>query len=251
MQPARIPSSLKAKVSDFLEDGNWVFPIAATPALNDVFTTIWALEITSSNREDCRFWAHTKSEVFTVRSAWDALRMTAPQPEWGWAVWQRSLQPRNSIFGWRLANGALPTDDKVKRKSVSFASRCELCAADCETKSHLFLECNFAIQVWKEILFIFNENWNGFPSIELLFSWWRRKSKVVSLPKEVSDGSNLEESKVKSVQELVLARRLRVSISKNLAKNIFEVRWKLPPPGWIKLNIDGSSLGNPASASAA
>lgn len=28
------------------------------------------------------------------------------------------------------------------------------------------------------------------------------------------------------------------------------VTWKLPPPGWLKLNVDGSSFGNPGDAGA-
>lgn len=32
------------------------------------------------------------------------------------------------------------------------------------------------------------------------------------------------------------------------APRILEVRWKLPPPEWIKCNTDGSALGSPGSA---
>ncbi|XP_043687430.1 uncharacterized protein LOC122638638 [Telopea speciosissima] len=163
------------------------------------------------------------------------------------------------------------------------ASRCELCWAEEETSHHILLSCNFASQVWSKALSLFNEVWIGFPSLELLFSWWRKKAKVVLLAdiwkalliiicqqiwfernkrrydnqrspprqvvqrciNEISSCSIIKGVTIKSVNDLMLAKIFKVSKATPKLKRVIEVRWKPPPMGWWKLNIDGSSFGNP------
>ncbi|XP_043717944.1 uncharacterized protein LOC122665876 [Telopea speciosissima] len=286
--PLHIPPNLSAKVAEFWEDGSWVLPAVQEPEIQNVFTVIQGSGIACHSRPDMRFWAHSSTGRFTVKTAWAALRIKAATPKWVSDIWNRDLLPRTAVFGWRLAHGVLPTDHMVCRKAVPLASRCDLCYMDCETIQHLFLECAFSRQVWMEVLFAFNQSWSGFPTIELLFSWWRRKTKAVALPKawgalliiscknlwwernrrrhenckrtpaevaklcfkEVGDCTWAKGVQVKTVQDLALARMLKVTISKPAVKRIVEVRWKQPLQGWWKLNIDGSSLGNPGSIGA-
>ncbi|XP_043714767.1 uncharacterized protein LOC122663131 [Telopea speciosissima] len=182
--------------------------------------------------------------------------------------------------------GALPTDDKVQRKAVALASRCVLCGVACESSTHIFLNCSFSCDVWRNILLQINKSWTGFPSIQLLFSWWRKKLKLVPLRtiwgpliviacqqiwlernrrrfdnikrphsqvvsmcfREVRYCSKSDGVRIKSMHDLSLARMLQIPISNSPARPILEVKWKHPPPGWLKLNIDGSSLGNPGSS---
>ncbi|XP_043696583.1 uncharacterized protein LOC122647190 [Telopea speciosissima] len=179
--------------------------------------------------------------------------------------------------------GALATDDKVRRRAVALASRCELCGVACESGTHIFLNCNYSSDVLREILLYFNESLNGFPTIQLLFSWWltplpkiwgplkviicqqiwlernrrrydnikRSHSQVVKMCfREVRDCTKTEGVMIKSVHDLTLARMLRTPTARSPAKPILEVKWKHPPSGWLKLNIDGSSFGNPGSVGA-
>ncbi|XP_043725488.1 uncharacterized protein LOC122672044 [Telopea speciosissima] len=181
------------------------------------------------------------------------LRTKAAAPAWVSAVWNQDLHPRAAVFGWRLSHGVLPTDHMT------------------------------------EVLYVFNQSWSGFPTIELLFSWWRRKTKAVPLSKawgallivcckniwwernrqrhenlrrspsevatlcfkEVGDCSRAKGVQVRTVQDLTLAQlMLKVPAARPPIKRIIEVKWKLPPHGWWKLNIDGSSLGNPSAIGA-
>ncbi|XP_043703245.1 uncharacterized protein LOC122653468 [Telopea speciosissima] len=283
LHPNQIPSSLCAKVAAFMEEGRWTLPTTMDAALQNVFNIIQGLNIKQSDREDCRYWAHSKSGIFSVKTAWDELRVKKAKPAWHWAVWNRDLHPRSSVFGWRLAHGALPTDNKICSRMIPMVSRCELCLSADESEQHLFIDCVFSGQIWSEVLWLFNETWTGFPSIELLFSWWRRKFRIVPLPKaweamliiicqqlwmernrrrfdnirrpssqvtklcfrEVMNCYRVQRVQIKSIQDLVIARTLQCVISNPPTKKIIEVRWRHPPAGWLKLNIDGSSLGNP------
>ncbi|XP_043697757.1 uncharacterized protein LOC122648611 [Telopea speciosissima] len=285
--PKCIPKTLKSSVADFLEEER-TLPTVQDLELQGVLDQASSSGITCSNREDKKFWAHTLSGNFTVKSAWEALRSKAATPGWVATIWNRDLHPRTSVFGWRLALDALPTDHNVRRKAIPLPSRCELCHAATKSSQHLFLDCSFSNQVWREILGVFNQPWNGFPSIERLFSWWRRKARLVPLsnawnslpiicchqiwwernkrryeglcrtPKQISkacfqemaDYSRGRGEPIRTAHELAMARALKICIAKPTARNTVEVRWRHPPLGWWKLNIDGSSLGNPGSLGA-
>ncbi|XP_043717736.1 uncharacterized protein LOC122665651 [Telopea speciosissima] len=195
------------------------------------------MEILDTSRCDCRVWAHTSSGIFSVASAWDALRIKAAPTQWGWAIWQRCLQPRSSVFGWRLVHGALPIDDKMRRRIVALVSRkLKVIPLPKVWGPLIIIICH---QIWLE------RNRQRYDNLK------RTHSQVVNLCfREVSDCACIEGVKVNSVHDLILARKLRVVITKSPAKIIIEVKWKHPLIGWWKLNIDGSSLGNPGSIGA-
>ncbi|XP_043694047.1 uncharacterized protein LOC122644719 [Telopea speciosissima] len=69
LQPFQIPRNLTAIVSDFLEGESWVFPQVTNPALHEVLSNIQDMGIAVSGVADTRFWAHTKSGLFSVQSA--------------------------------------------------------------------------------------------------------------------------------------------------------------------------------------
>ncbi|XP_043692808.1 uncharacterized protein LOC122643229 [Telopea speciosissima] len=170
-------------VTDFWKEGSWDMPAVQEPELQRAFTVIQGSGITCHNRLDMRFWELATTGRFTVKTAWETLRIKAPSPEWVSTVWNRDLHPRAAVFRWRPAHGVLPTDHMVCHKAVPLASRCDLCYMDCETIKHLFLDYAFSRQIWMAVLYVFNQSWSGFPTIELLFSWWHRKAKTVPLPK--------------------------------------------------------------------
>ncbi|XP_042952286.1 uncharacterized protein LOC122289378 [Carya illinoinensis] len=51
-------------------------------------------------------------------------------------------------------------------------------------------------------------------------------------------------------QDLAILKRLDILISTPKAKRVSLVKWLPPCSNWVKLNIDGSSLGNPGPAGA-
>lgn len=51
-----------------------------------------------------------------------------------------------------------------------------------------------------------------------------------------------------SQEDFLRLHSLKLIGRPNKARQITEVRWKDPPPGWIKCNTDGSALGSPGTA---
>ncbi|XP_042508160.1 uncharacterized protein LOC122084146 [Macadamia integrifolia] len=62
--------------------------------------------------------------------------------------------------------------------------------------------------------------------------------------------SSVHLGKPLSIPDLICARRIGIPRVTRTRREIIEVRWCLPFPGWIKLNTDGCSLGNPGKAGA-
>lgn len=69
-------------------------------------------------------------------------------------VWKSfwSLNCPNKIkhFMWRACRNTLPTNHCLKKRRVASMDDCILCGA-CETTGHSLVQCNIAVEVWKEI----------------------------------------------------------------------------------------------------
>ncbi|XP_042518589.1 ABC transporter C family member 3-like [Macadamia integrifolia] len=129
--------------------------------------------------------------------------------------------------------------------------------------------------------------WRAQVSILELAQWWKRNNKIVSCKEAWTMGFGIvidhlwrernnrvyegveritkytslmviEEIRrnapiakgVNSLVDLECCKRLGLSIQKDNRRHILEVYWCKPPINWIKLNFDGSSLGNPGHAGA-
>ncbi|XP_042492649.1 uncharacterized protein LOC122072150 [Macadamia integrifolia] len=62
-------------------------------------------------------------KVELVKSIWNHIRRKKEVVDWETLIWCKHLQPRLSIFGWRIMHTKLPTDGAVMRKGVNMASR--------------------------------------------------------------------------------------------------------------------------------
>ncbi|CAN1732046.1 hypothetical protein LINPERHAP1_LOCUS1453, partial [Linum perenne] len=49
---------------------------------------------------------------------------------------------------WRIFLKKVSTIDNLQRKGLSLANRCALCNSNLESVEHLFLDCEFASQIW-------------------------------------------------------------------------------------------------------
>ncbi|XP_043693114.1 uncharacterized protein LOC122643564 [Telopea speciosissima] len=68
---------------------------------------------------------------------------------------------------------------------------------------------------------------------------------------ELRDASSLMKCLIKSVQDLLIAHQIGTNFPYTQANRIIEIRWRKPNVNWVKLNIDGCSMGNPGHSSAA
>ncbi|XP_042489868.1 uncharacterized protein LOC122069846 [Macadamia integrifolia] len=261
---------LEAKVDDFIIDGKWDLPTVHSLQLQSVFALVKKFTLPSISILNC------------------GLRSRSVQVPWDNMVWSRGISPQISVFGWRLLHGRVPTDDRIMACAVPLASMCYLCNANSESMLHLFLHYSFAGMVWSEFLYVFYLKWDGFPSIQELFSWWKRKASSSSLKQiwyvsvmyvlyqiwvernrrkydnhckpsslvvkavinDLGNFSVVAPVQIKSVRDLHLSASMRLVRSSPKQKYIKELYWGRLPVGCCKININGCSVGKPGYAGA-
>ncbi|KAJ4971396.1 hypothetical protein NE237_004495 [Protea cynaroides] len=182
-----------------------------------------------------------------------------------------------SLFVWRWIMEGLLTDERLGRSNIPQVSQCALCCVDCESFEHLFFECKVFKEVWKKFVGFFNVSlkvltrWKwlahggsvilGQFTCEICGKWvymflvarqiWLRESTIqylnvmCSILSDMSDITIRVPCVILSVKDWNLAARLNlkyVGCKPQVAK---EVIWRFPFENWIKLNVNGCSLGNP------
>ncbi|XP_042477785.1 uncharacterized protein LOC122059169 [Macadamia integrifolia] len=175
------PLPCNAKVCDFIRNGEWSLPEVRSHSLRQIFLAIKEVKIPSAQFEDLCIWQLSPLGSFTTSSAWEDIRRVAPAVHWNSLVWHNNLPPRIATFGWRLAHERLPTDELIRKKGIFLVSRCSLCEQYEESMEHIFLHCPFSRDIWEKFTSCFAIRWSEHESIDSLFQWWKRKSRLINL----------------------------------------------------------------------
>ena len=104
-------------------------------------------------------WEDDHKGIFSVRSAWDALRVRRNRVSWYRIVWFPKAIPRHAFMLWLTIQGGLYTQDRLMALGISGCSMCVLCGHSGEDKDHLFFKCSFASQIWSSILATCGIDW--------------------------------------------------------------------------------------------
>jgi ribonuclease HI len=129
------------------------------------------------NRKMKDSWGWGKSGSYTIAEAYNALqpiRNSSKPPEFWRKVWDPLALPKVNFFFWTLVHNKLLTGDNLEKKSIAGPHRCELCRSSSETAKHLFMDCNFAKEVWSLILHDLKTTVPQFHSVADLFDAWNQ-----------------------------------------------------------------------------
>ncbi|XP_042482204.1 uncharacterized protein LOC122062621 [Macadamia integrifolia] len=280
--------AFSGKVDRVIQNCKWNFPNCQSSTMSEIINSIMEIPLPQSDFEDRCVWSPNTDGIFSTKSAWNTIRRKKDSISWEALIWSKKLQPRISIFAWRIMHGKLPTDAAVMKRGIPMASRCDLCRSSSEDLDHILVHCQYAERVWNIVCEWFNIPNRKHESLHALASWWKRKMKIVNL-KEVwsiafaisaeniwkeRNGRRFEErqrqqrhviemikndiretipnvkTSIKSMNEILCCRRLGLNILSAGIKPPLEVYWCKPLTGWVKLNFDGSSIGNHGNAGA-
>ncbi|XP_042515275.1 uncharacterized protein LOC122089621 [Macadamia integrifolia] len=226
--------------------------------------------------------------IFSIKSVWEENREKYQKVSWFSLIWNSSNQPRQDVFAWRLVQNRLPTDENVSRRGVQMASRCSLCGKYAESMSHLFYNCEFARSLWRAFCEDFDVQRKPYMDMPTLIAWWKQTAKSLHFKKVWISGFSLVPSVIwqernarifegvskssrhcfamikseisfqmtattgspLSFSSLLCAKQLGISRVRYKPREVMEIFWCPPQRGWVKLNSDGCSLGNPGKAGA-
>ncbi|XP_077234220.1 uncharacterized protein LOC143876406 [Tasmannia lanceolata] len=233
---------------------------------------------------DRRIWIWNPSGIFSVKSFYLHLIPTLVEHASS-AVWRLACPPRVAFFGWSVSWGRIQTIDFLRKRGMWLVDHCPLCLSAGESIDHLFIHCQVASYIWGHLFSRFGVSWVASNSMaEFIRSWdwapWKRKGRILwkmcllaswwFLWKERN--ARVFEGKVRSpywiyiqvvaaviswarslpLFRFVSAYALWEGWSTICMESVNKVKsrpsWSPPPPGSLKLNFDGSSIGNPGAA---
>ncbi|XP_042980144.1 uncharacterized protein LOC122310314 [Carya illinoinensis] len=239
---------------------------------------------------DVLIWLPKAHGNFSTKSAWECIRLRSPILPWAKWLWNPALPKKMSIIMWKAQHNCLPVDDRVCRIGIPLASKCDCCReGNYEDQNHVLATGEFAEQIWRmcalklELPCLQGKTWR-----EKVESWYRRAKTssqsgqlIGMLPSIItwrlwnrrctarmenrqesiqtiwqsivywvaSVGENLKASPKWSSRDENILRSFRIPYKPKpiMTKTI---KWMRPQKGWYKLNVDGSSMGNPGTSGA-
>jgi len=231
---------------------------------------------------DVLVWVHAPDGILTSKLALSFLRTSTTLLPWGDQIWGPAFPPSHSCIYWIFHHGKMPTDENLRKRGCIVVSVCSLCMTAVETSDHIFLGCQFAMQLW---------HWIGSKlncvidrsSVDTLLScrparcssqvsdiyivailhtlhtiWWARNSlrftivtptlhsAKIRIHSHIAMSGNVLKGKCLP-SEFSFLDSFAVSPHCRRVKKIILVLWKTPTAPWLKVNTDGSVINGLAA----
>ncbi|XP_027158138.1 uncharacterized protein LOC113759763 [Coffea eugenioides] len=248
---------------------------------------VLASTLLPSHRADRVVWQLSTVSVFKVASALERLQSPSNPLISCKLIWNQRIPLKISIFMWRLLNNLLPFPDILRQFGFHLPSKCPFCPSE-DMLTHCFVDCQTACQVWcwfehalhlnagaADSLFLKLQGWWMHSSGKTLFAtfahlllvficWelWKARTKAVF--------ENMVSSPEQACRRIVtlvnligeahpwpysaphdpIFCRLGVKVVATQLQRCtcVSLSWSFPPYPYAKLNVDGSSFGNPGFA---
>ncbi|XP_024190134.1 uncharacterized protein LOC112194109 [Rosa chinensis] len=154
----------------------------------------------------------------------------------------------------------------MARFNSNFDAACPFCRVEIENLNHLFLSCPYAAEIWSKTGysaqgFLSFEDWfdswfvSGFCKqttenlIIICWKLWEARNNLIFRHQLTPPASVIFSSSI-TAEQYRLANKPRSwgNSLPSIAKHSM-IKWQPPPPGFCKLNFDGSVIGNKNAAS--
>lgn len=102
-------------------------------------------------------WNGSSSGMYTVKSAYRfAIEVLETNEHFfvsgDWQkLWKAEVPYKVRYFAWRMSRDCIPHRINLQRKGIDVPGSCGLCDTNMESSWHLFVDCSFAKQVWREV----------------------------------------------------------------------------------------------------
>jgi hypothetical protein len=141
-------SSIGAKLSTIIRNGDWFWPAARPDHLVDLQSKLPEVEI---GDYDLPVW-NCKKGKYACSKTWDAIRKKEARVQWWKVVWHSVAIPKHAFMLWLVFKDAMITKSRICGWGYEGDCLCSFCRSGTESRDHLFFECSFSYRIWKEIL---------------------------------------------------------------------------------------------------
>ncbi|CAL1408401.1 unnamed protein product [Linum trigynum] len=280
-----IPESDVAEpIENFVEeDGTWRTELFEDLIPGDVFQKILSIGVDKMAAEDDTiFWSASSDGRFSAKSAYSLQNQRPPDPDedvWK-TIWSLPIPERIRSFMWMAFLGRLATKSLLHARKVTNNQNCACCGHPIESILHTLRDCTAARYFWlrhspPSLLHNFfnldgsnwlrdnlrsseqldsGMSWAAFFSVASWLIWKNRCTTCFKGPRSDLSPPSLEFSimaKSRLWHEAWQAPSpLPNGRGPTTARTTVMVGWTPPRHGWVTLNVDGASNGNPGAAGA-
>ncbi|XP_045797508.1 uncharacterized protein LOC123891638 [Trifolium pratense] len=226
------------------------------------------IPIIDKTQPDTITWEGTQDGQYSVKSGYNAIMnwgslsnatsSNNTQHIWS-ALWKLNVPPKHSHLLWRALKNALLVKGNLFKRGVRCEPLCPRCSNTTETINHVFLECEWAKQVW----FASSLNLNlGLNQISEFFDWinfmknntdkecmekitaitygiWYARNMLVFQnkylpPQDISSTAlnQIQEYQLHGFEQQIQNPCVRTKGCNN------DISWSPPPRGTLKINVD-------------
>ncbi|XP_026460548.1 uncharacterized protein LOC113361555 [Papaver somniferum] len=144
-----LTENINLKVSDILSNGVWSY----NNELHQIFHNFKMPEVLGG--EDILLWTRNLIGEFSTSEAVNKLRNREQSVNWSKYLWTHFLHHFVARNVWKLIQGIYTDDKSMVKNRYEIVSRCRICETEQDSMNHLLWECNFSIDIWRWICFIF------------------------------------------------------------------------------------------------
>lgn len=224
--------------------------------------------------QDSLTWTRSSNGEFTAHSAYQTLMDIEATPIQGsWTkLWDINVAPKIINFMWLVMHNKLLTNMSRRAKGMTHSDLCPRCSGGAEDITHLLRDCPDSKQIWAPWIpgnlrqrwqELSREDWIDanitckmkIPNYRLdwaatftILCWhiWTSRNQVVFERRTRTTADHLRIIKI-MLQE---AEMLIESKNQLRLRQEIMIGWSEPPTEWVKVNVDGSALGNPGQSAA-
>lgn len=213
---------------------------------------------TTTMRTSLIIWSGEEKGNFSVKSCYRLLCGDLGQQsgfEWT-KIWKLAIPPKVKNFIWQACSRSLPIAVNLCLKRVPCPTVCNLCAKSPETVDHLLIHCEFAKKCWRNFQTLSThedshlkdwiiENMNIMEQslfCQFLVTCW--KIWEVRNQKLWNNQSAHPRTMVDSARSFLEAWSTVQKPNHSPRSHSAHERWKNPPEGRLKLNVDAAINSN-------
>ncbi|XP_013624085.1 PREDICTED: uncharacterized protein LOC106330073 [Brassica oleracea var. oleracea] len=165
-----------AVVADALQDSTWILPHPRSQQEVDLHSYLTTISLPlSPDIDDIYEWIAGDSplRVFRSSTTWEILRPRQEEVDWHDVVWFKGAIPKHSFTMWVANYDILPTRSRLATWGMAITTDCPFCSRSIETRDHLFLRCEYSLDVWREVFIRCHPPVSTFTDWSELLSWIR------------------------------------------------------------------------------
>lgn len=79
-----------------------------------------------------------------------------PTSRGGGKLWQLLIPHKVKIFIWRFCHNNVPVRNRLRSKGANVHIACPLYVKDIEHMTHIFFDCDFAVECWSHVNLVYD-----------------------------------------------------------------------------------------------